>query len=123
MQRRTFIAGSAIACLLGLNFNPAALAGDIQTGATVDVKPNSIWFEDAAKLAQWQALKKTGIAAELASYQDKALASRDAWQFTAPLTVKVLGYDPAANQVIVEMTTAGRLAGTKWALDAEALAN
>ena len=47
----------------------------------MQVKPNSIWFEDTAKLTRWQQLKKSGNAAALTSYQDQALSKRDAWQF------------------------------------------
>ena len=50
------------------------------------------------------------------------LGNRDAWQFIYPLTVKILGYDPAKHQVHVEMTTEGRMQGTDWLLDPDALA-
>ena len=99
-----------------------ALAADIRVGATVQVQPNSIWFEDTAKLTQWQRLKAGGNAAALASYESKALASREAWQFTGSLAVKVLAHDPAKKQVSVEMQTEGRLIGTKWVIDAGTLA-
>jgi hypothetical protein len=61
------------------------LPGEIQKGATMQVKPNSIWFQDVAMLTHWQRLKKSGDAAALASYQDSALSHRDAWQFTNQL--------------------------------------
>ena len=99
-----------------------ANAADIRVGATMQVKPNSIWFEETARLTQWQRLKAAGNAAALARYESKALSSRDAWQFTAPLTVKILAHDPAKNQVSVEMQTEGRLVGTKWVIDAGTLA-
>jgi hypothetical protein len=51
----------------------------------MQVKPNSIWFQDVAMLTHWQRLKKSGDAAALASYQDSALSHRDAWQFTNQL--------------------------------------
>jgi hypothetical protein len=35
--------------------------------------------------------------------------------------VKILGYKRANNQVNVEMKTKGRMLGTKWFLDPEAL--
>jgi hypothetical protein len=50
------------------------------------------------------------------------LGNRDAWQFINPLTVKILGYDLAKHQVHVEMTTEGRMQGTDWLLDPDALA-
>jgi hypothetical protein len=99
-----------------------ALAGEIRKGAIVQVKPDSIWFQDAAKLASWQKLAKSGDAAALASYQDRVLARREAWQFSAPLPVKILSPRLAANRVRVEMTTEGRMRGSKWLLDASALA-
>jgi hypothetical protein len=33
--------------------------------ATMHVRPNSIWFQDAAKLTHWQQLKKSGNSAAL----------------------------------------------------------
>jgi len=97
------------------------LAADIKPGATMQVKPNSIWFDEAAQLARWHALKKRGDAAALAAYQDKLLGARDAWQFINALAVKILDYDAKKNQVHVETVTAGRFAGTDWFLDADAL--
>jgi hypothetical protein len=85
------------------------------------VKPNSIWFEDAAKLAQWQQARNSKDSKALASYQEQILSEREAWQFVNPLTVKVLGYEPEKNQVKVEMTTPGRFLGSTWFLDDAAL--
>jgi hypothetical protein len=99
-----------------------SLAGEIRKGAIMQVKADSIWFQDGAKLTHWQKLKKSGQPAALASYQDRVLARREAWQFSGPLTVKILSPQPAANRVRVEMTTEGRLRGSKWLLDASALA-
>ena len=87
----------------------------------MQVKADSIWFEDAAKLTHWQQLKKSGNSTALASYQDEVLSQRDAWQFTKQLTVRILSYSPEKNQVNVEMKTAGRLLGSTWLLDADAL--
>jgi hypothetical protein len=98
-----------------------SVAGEIRKGATMEVKPNSIWFQDAAKLAHWQQLKKSGYSTALASYQDKMLSRREAWQFTNPLTVKILSHEPGKNQINVEMTTAGRMLGSTWLLDADTL--
>lgn len=102
-------------------FGISAFAGEIRKGATMEVKPNSIWFQDLAKLAHWQTLKKSGPAASFAAYQDQALSHRDAWQFLNQLSVKILRYDPAKNQVNVEMETPGRMLGSTWFLDANAL--
>jgi hypothetical protein len=95
-----------------------AAADPLKTGAVIVVKPNLIWFEDASKLAQWQSLKKAGDEAALHAYQDRVLKEREAWQFLKPLTVKILRYEAATNQVNVEMKTAGRMQGTTWWLDA-----
>jgi hypothetical protein len=103
-------------------FSVGSLAGEIRQGATMEVKPNSIWFDDVATLTHWQQLKKSGKPEALASYQEKLLSSRDAWQFIYPLTVKILSHDPGKTQVKVEMQTTGRLVGSKWWLDADALA-
>ena len=112
--------------LLSLSFllalGLAGFAGSIEKGATMQVKANSIWFQDRAKLAYWQQLKNKGDATAIAAYQEKVLRNRDAWQFTNPLTVKILGYDLAKHQVRVEMTTEGRMRGTDWLLDPDALA-
>lgn len=106
--------------LLATSIAPS-LAAEFTTGATMHVKPNSIWFEDAAKLAEWQQKKKTSKGAAFANYQRSLLSGREAWQFINPMTVKVLGYERAKNQVAVEMKTTGRLQGSKWLLDAGAL--
>jgi hypothetical protein len=104
---------------LGLSL---ALAGEIQTGATMQMKANSIWFQDQEKFAHWQRLKRGGDAAALASYQEEARSQRDAWQFIERLAVRILIYEAGENKVRVEMTTPGRLSGSKWLLDACALA-
>jgi hypothetical protein len=77
--------------------------------------------QDVAKLAHWQTLKKSGHAAAFAAHQDQALSHRDAWQFSKPLHVKILSYDPAKNQVNVEIETPGRMLGSTWFLYANAL--
>ncbi len=64
----------ALVALLALG--GAALAGEIRVGAAMQVKPNSIWFEDEALLARWQALKTSGDEKALADFQDKALRAR-----------------------------------------------
>jgi hypothetical protein len=97
-----------------------SFAADIQAGATMQVKANSIWFQDAGSLKHWQQLKKGGNAAALAAYEKEVLSNRDAWQFTNPLTVKILKYDSGKNQVKVEMKAPGRMLGTTWFIDADA---
>ena len=71
--------------------------------ATMHVRHNSIWFQDAAKLTHWQQLRKSGNSAALASYEHE-----------------VLSRPPGKNQVKVAMETPGRLLGTTWFLDADA---
>ena len=100
----------------------SALAGEIRAGATMQVKPNSIWFEEAAQLAKWQRIQKSRRAASLVAYQKRVLGRREAWQFINPLTVKILGYEPAKRRVHVEMQTEGRLQNSTWFLDVDALA-
>jgi len=97
-----------------------ASAAAIRRGAMMQVRPNSIWFEDSAKFLHWQRLKKSGDVAASA-YEDDLLHHRDAWQFTNPLTVKVVRYLPHENRVEVEMVTDGRFVDTRWILDADAL--
>ena len=99
----------------------ASFAAEIRKGASMQVKLNSIWFQDAAKLTHWQQLKKSGSSTALASYQDEVLSHRDAWQFTKQLTVKILTYESGKNQVKVEMKTPGRMLGSTWSLDADSL--
>ncbi len=121
MRQRALIACPAAALLLAAALSIGSLAGEIQNGATLEVKPNSIWFEDADKLAKWQQTRNSGDSRAFASYQDQILSEREAWQFVNPLTVKVLGFEPGKSQVKVEMTTPGRLLGSTWFLDDEAL--
>jgi hypothetical protein len=104
-----------------LALTAGGFAADIKKGAAMQVKANSIWFSDAAELAQWQQLKKAGDASTLAAYEEKILRSRDAWQFINPLKVKVLGYNAAKQRVYVEMTNEGRMQGTDWLLDPDVL--
>jgi hypothetical protein len=99
----------------------AAVAGPVRKGAVMEVKPSSIWFQEAAALTHWQELTKSGNETALTSYQQQVLSQREAWQFLKPLKVKILRYEPAANQINVEMRTVGRLQGTTWWLDASAV--
>jgi hypothetical protein len=99
----------------------AAHAGEIRRSALMQVKPDSIWFEDRAKLAHWQALRSAGDAKTLTSYQDGLLQAREAWQFTKPLTVRIRGFEPTTHLVEVEVQTEGRLQGSTWVLDPSAI--
>jgi hypothetical protein len=99
----------------------AARAAEISKGAIMVIKPNSIWFEDAAKLTEWQKLRKSSGAAAFISYQKSILSGRQARQFINPRSVKILGYEHGKNQVTVEMKSEGRLQGSTWLLDAGAL--
>ena len=112
----------SLATLVLAAFATGVFAADIRTGAVMQVKPNSIWFDEAADLAHWQELKKSGDDAALAAYEKEKLGSRDAWQFIYPLTVKVLSYRRRTNQVEVEMKSKGRFEGVQMFLDAGALA-
>jgi hypothetical protein len=99
-----------------------SLAASIKKGDTVQVKPNSIWFEDAAKLAEWQKLRKSAKSATFMPYQKKLLSGREALQFINPMTVKILDHERRSNQVTVEMKSKGRFEGSTWYLDARAVA-
>jgi hypothetical protein len=108
-----------LSLVLALAFT--SLAGEIRKGATMEVKANLIWFQEVKDLTRWQQLKQSGNSNALTDYQEKLLSNRDAWQFLNPLTVKVVSYDAAKHQVKVEMETAGRMQGTTWFLDSDAL--
>jgi hypothetical protein len=107
--------------LLLMALATASFAGEIQKGAAMQVKPDSIWFSDTGKLASWQKLKKSGKAKAVAAHEAKLLSRREAWQFNNTLAVKILSYEPDKNRVNVEMTTEGRLLGSTWFLDPNAL--
>jgi hypothetical protein len=112
----------SLASGLLLALGASAFAGAVEKGATMQVKPNSIWFQDQTQLARWQKLRKTGDAAALAAYEKRVLGSRDAWQFINPLDVEILDYEPAQQRVHVEMVSEGRMKGTDWLLDPDAIA-
>jgi hypothetical protein len=97
-------------------------AAQFVNGATAQVKPDSIWFQKPAELAQWQRLKNGGNAAAMTAYQEKMLSEREAWEFLNPLSVKVLGYYKRRRQVSVKMLTPGRFEGEDWILDADSFA-
>jgi hypothetical protein len=114
---RIILAAIAVVIMASSSF-----AAEFAKGATRNVKPNSIWFQDADELAQWQSLKRGGDAAAFSAYEEKMLSSREAWQFIPQLSVKVLSYDSKRKQVSVEMLTPGRLQGEDWVLDAGSFA-
>ena len=99
----------------------SAVAGDIRKGAVMQVKPDTIYFEQAADLTQWQTLKKAGDAAALTAFETEKLGSRDAWQLSYPHQVKILGYEPKSNQANVQIETTGRFEGLSYMIDAGAL--
>ena|SRR6516165_2684573 len=112
---------TSVALTLSVLLCTTSLGKEIKNGETIEVKANSIWFQDAGMLSKWQELKKSGDKVALKSYEEKTLGARDAWQFLKRLTVKVLGYDAAKNQAHVTMLTEGRMKGTDWWIDASAL--
>ena len=109
------------ALLIGALLTTTALADAIKPGATMQVKPNTVWFDEAAQLARWHHLQASHDAKALAAYQDKMLGQRDAWQFVYQLRVKVLGYDASKHEAHVRMLTEGRFVGLDFYIDADAL--
>ena len=97
-------------------------AAGVQKGAAMQVKANSIWFQAEATLAHWQELKKSGNTTAVSSFEDEVLVKRDASQFSNQLPVKILKVEPKAHQVEVEMTIEGRMHGSTWWVDADAVA-
>jgi hypothetical protein len=97
--------------------NPASLAAEIRVGAVMEVKANSIWFEEAIKLDEWQQKRKTADATAFGAYQKELLGQREAWQFIRPLKVRIIGYDRKKNRVYVEMLSKGRFEGLNWFID------
>jgi len=74
MKSTSYIRHSTFRALLLLAVvAKAALAGDISAAAVMQVKANSIWFDDAPSLMHWQELKKRGDAADLAAYEKDKL--------------------------------------------------
>jgi hypothetical protein len=110
-----------VALLSGALLTNAALASDIKPGATMQVKPNTIWFDEAAQLARWHRLQAGGDAKALAAYQTQLLGHRDAWQFIYQLRVKVIGYDASKHEAHVQMLTEGRFVGLDFYIDPDAL--
>jgi len=111
----------SLVLLLTLSICAALLGKEITTGETMEVKPNSIWFWEQAKLTQWQELKASGDEKARKAYEEKTLGPREAFQFLKPLEVKVLVYEAGKKQVNVEMLTKSRFEGSKFGIDAEAV--
>jgi hypothetical protein len=64
-----------VALIVVVALGTAGLAGEIRTGATMPLKPSSIWFEEADGLAHWQDMKKNANAAALASARQHLVAA------------------------------------------------
>jgi hypothetical protein len=103
--------------LVLLSAATCALAGEIRDGATMYVKADSMWFESYNGLNAWQRDKKALTPEDLKAHQDNLLGSRDAWQFTSKLPVRIHRYYAAGNAVEVEMLNPGRLHGSIWWVD------
>jgi hypothetical protein len=114
--------GALLTLLILVAAITVAAADPIRKGALMQVKPDTIWFQEADRLAHWQELNKGGNDTPLSSFRQQVLSQREAWQFLKPLKVKILSYEAATGRVNVEMRTDGRLQGTTWWLDASALA-
>ena len=99
----TALIRACLALLVLLAGSAGSLAAEIREGATMSVRPDSIWFQDTAMLTHWQKLRNSGNKRALASYEKEKLGKRDAWQFIYPMSVKIVGHTPKARQVSVEM--------------------
>ncbi len=97
--------------------NAASLGAEVRVGAIIEVNANSTWFEDALKLDEWQQKRKAVDAKAFRAYQEQLLAKREAWQFTRPLKVRIIGYNRRKNRVYVEMLSKGRFEGLNWFID------
>ena len=83
MRTCLFLIISAALC-----FN--SFAKEIRRGSSMQVRANSVWFQDETNLTHWQQLKKSGDTSALTSFQEQVLSQRDAWQFVNPRTVEYL---------------------------------
>ena len=95
-----------------------ALGGDLKKGDILNVNAGSLWFQTSGGLSVYQRFA-TEISPEvLAKYREVVLQCREAWEFTAVQTVRVLFYnDPLDHQVWVEMLGHGSKKGTDWYID------
>lgn len=112
------IARILLLLIFAMTLSGGASAADIRAGATLQVKANSVWFQNKAKLTQWQGLKKIGSARALKAYEERVLRAREAWQFLEPLAVQIKSFDAGSGQARVTMTAEGRMQDTEWLLDA-----
>ena len=69
---------ASLARIMLLAFSVASSAAEVRRGATMEVKPNSIWFSELSEFTHWQRLKKSGNAEAVAAYQKDMLSSREA---------------------------------------------
>ena len=95
----------------------AASATDIRKGATMRVKADTLWFEDAGKFARWQRMKTRDAAATIARQEQSMLRAREAWRFEGVQSVKVLDLGVKGGGVRVEMLAEGRMQGTRWVVE------
>jgi hypothetical protein len=56
-------------------------------------------------------VEKVGKSGRIRIFQTKELDARHAWQFTKPLTVKIISFEPQKNQAKVELLTPGPVSG------------
>jgi hypothetical protein len=63
---------ASLAVLMALSIG--VFAGEIRKGAAMEVRANSIWFQDVPRLTHWQKLKKSH-SPELAPYEENVLGS------------------------------------------------
>ncbi len=97
------------------------LGAEIRVGAIMEVKANSIWFEEDTKLDEWQKKRKAGDAKAFGAYQKELLEEREAWQFIRPLKVRIISYNQGRKRVYVEMLSKGRFEGVNWFIDESAI--
>ena len=124
MRRRAFItlfgdAGPkkpailAAAAILGFA-GVYAEAAEIHDGDAGYVAKNSIWFTNESDLSVWKRVRQTFAEKDVKAYQKIILEERQAWQFSGPIKVKVIGYWANQHEVNVKMLTEGRLADSEW---------
>lgn len=99
----------------------ATSAADIRKGATMRIKAETLWFEDAGKFARWQRMKTRDDAATIARQEQSMLRAREAWRFEGAQSVKVLDPGVKGGGVRVEMLAEGRMQGTRWVVEESAV--
>ena len=103
------LVAAAILCLAAVY----AEAADIRDGDTGYVAKNSIWFTDESDLSVWKRVRKAFAPKDVKTYQQIILGERQAWQFSGPIKVKVIGYWANEHEINVKMLTGGRLADSR----------